>query len=72
MKSRSLFPSSPHLFTVALPLSFSALHTHKNSRGFPCQAKPDAIQNRNAGEGKRKRKTFSAQSTYFPFLSEVG
>lgn len=42
MKSRSVFPSSPHLFTV--PSSFPALHTHtqKTSRGFPCQAKLDA------------------------------
>lgn len=72
MKSRSVFPSSPHLFTV--PSSFPALHTHtqKTSRGFPCQAKLDAIQNRNAGEGKRKKKLSLHRALTFPSLSEVG
>lgn len=54
MKSRSVSPSSPRLFTVPLPSCFLALRTDKNSRGFPCQAKLDAIQNRNSGDGKRK------------------
>lgn len=56
MKSRSVFPSSPPSFHSPSPFILPrSAHTHKNSRGFPCQAKLDAIQNRNAGEGKRKK-----------------